>query len=413
MTTPWSTSLRVVTNNARHYATRAKPTPRVWAITDGGLQATLSTLTLAKRLGETTVKTIVSNPSIRSLPLIIQKSLVNWGARARTTALPWYLRGDDLQDDAPPDYIVASGSSAVVPGCLHVTRALANAPFSVFLGYPNLPFIFFDQVVIHKHEANVKMAKLGPLAQQRNCLVTKLPLFSKPADVISNNARKFTDNLLKSAKNKEITAVVVGGHHTDCRWYTEHALQLADSIKRMTTHLNHQVLVIFTDRASDKNTAAILDTLASVNKDHPPSQAPIITWDTRQSDLTARENAEAYEQLLQQVSRVIVTADLDYLTAHAALMRKPVYVAFGGQCRGYLQQWQQWLREQRLTRRLRIDRQRRKNVKPDTDVYSYLGPHPPFADATKVLETPAIVDRVKQLVTDAFQEKHTGKRVSS
>jgi hypothetical protein len=44
----------------------------------------------------------------------------------------------------------------------------------VFLGFTNLPFIHFDQVVIPKYEANVKMAKLGPLVIQKNCIVTEV-----------------------------------------------------------------------------------------------------------------------------------------------------------------------------------------------------------------------------------------------
>ncbi|ORX59547.1 hypothetical protein DM01DRAFT_1317640 [Hesseltinella vesiculosa] len=292
--------------------------PQVWAITDGGLQSTLHALALANRLGNVTVKKVVSQPSIRLLPLIVQKSLADWGARKKITSLPWYLQGDEL-DGPGPEYVVSCGSDAVVPGSLHVLKALPSRPYSVFLGHPNLPFLYFDQVVLSKHEANSKMAKLGPLAQQRNSLVTKLPILDIPSNTsLGSTAQQFSQQVLKPLRGKPITAVVVGGHHPDCRWYTEHAVQLADQVKRMVTKLDDNVLVIFTDRASEKNKTAILDTLSPVCEDHPSS---IVTWDMTQGDLSSLESAQAYEHVLTNVTRVALTADLDYLTAHACLFR--------------------------------------------------------------------------------------------
>lgn len=93
--------------------------------------------------------------------------------------------------------------------------------------------------------------------------------------------------------------------------------------------------------------------------------------------------------------------------------RKPVYVTFGGQCRGHLLQFQRWLRDQRLTRKLRLDRKHKpshhQKQPPLVDPYSYLGHHPSFAIAAKVF-APATMDHVIHELETIRQEKITGKR---
>lgn len=40
---------------------------------------------------------------------------------------------------------------------------------AVYVGYPNIPFINFDQVVLPKYEANAKMGKLYECAGAWSC----------------------------------------------------------------------------------------------------------------------------------------------------------------------------------------------------------------------------------------------------
>jgi mitochondrial fission protein ELM1 len=81
-------------------------------------------------------------------------------------------------DDTNPDYIIASGQDAI-PALVHLSKAnekifsgklehvnrenrneiLICSKKTVYLGYPNIPFINFDQVVLPKYEANSRMGK--------------------------------------------------------------------------------------------------------------------------------------------------------------------------------------------------------------------------------------------------------------
>lgn len=61
------------------------------------------------------------------------------------------------------------------------------------------------------------IAALGPLAKQKNGIITPAPLL----DVTPN----VTDH------QKGYSAVIVGGHSRDCKWYSEDALLLADNVK--------------------------------------------------------------------------------------------------------------------------------------------------------------------------------------
>jgi mitochondrial fission protein ELM1 len=80
------------------------------------------------------------------------------------------LTSKDEQDTSIPDYIISSGAEAI-PACLHYSKQNAKC-FSVYVGYPSIPFINFDQVILPKYEANAKMAALGPLAKQKNGIIT-------------------------------------------------------------------------------------------------------------------------------------------------------------------------------------------------------------------------------------------------
>lgn len=79
------------------------------------------------------------------------------------------------------------------------------------------------------------------------------------------------------------------------------------------------VTVILTERTTDA-AKAILNTVA----DEPG----VTLWDIQQHHhhhqdelSTAAQRAELYESLIQGASRVVLTGDLDYLTAHAIAQR--------------------------------------------------------------------------------------------
>ncbi|KAI8339552.1 hypothetical protein BC941DRAFT_490406 [Chlamydoabsidia padenii] len=272
---------------ALHYTTRATindggshlaSKPNVWVVTDGGIESTLQAVTVGKRLGQYSVKTITSNQFIRALPMVLQKYIVDWGTKRNQTkgltALPWYLEGEtDLQ-------------------------------LQIFLGFTNLPFIHFDQVVIPKYEANVKMAKLGPLVIQKNCIVTEVPLLD--------------NSLLALTRKRDTTVVVIGGHTSQCRWYSEDAVNLVHNMKKMVTQLHSNLLVIYTEKTPLSIKQIVTNT---INKSIPDHNTKVVTWDATQDELTSLERIETYDNLIHQASRVILTADLDYATAHATMKR--------------------------------------------------------------------------------------------
>lgn len=91
----------------------------------------------------------------------------------------------------------------------------------VYLGFPSLPFIYFDQVVLPRYEANTKLAHLGPYARQKNMVGTLTPLVAP-------------SSLCRSAPPSPYTALVVGGYTPYCRWYSEDAKLLVDNIRVST-----------------------------------------------------------------------------------------------------------------------------------------------------------------------------------
>lgn len=97
------------------------------------------------------------------------------------------------------------------------------------------------------------------------------------------------------------------------------------------------------------------------------------------------------------------------------MCRKPIYIAFGGYCTGHLAHFHRWLRDQRLTRKLRLDRKSSSSTilstsKENIDSFSYLGQHPPFSIASKVLQSHSILSHVKNEIESTRDEKLTGKR---
>lgn len=78
-------------------------------------------------------------------------------------------------------------------------------------------------------------AALGPLARQKNGIITPAPLLDT-----TTATYKQLDQMIPPSFSQGFTAVVVGGHSPNCRWYSEDAVNLADNIKvKRGLLLNH------------------------------------------------------------------------------------------------------------------------------------------------------------------------------
>ncbi|ORZ02695.1 mitochondrial fission ELM1-domain-containing protein [Syncephalastrum racemosum] len=361
----------------------------VLVLSDGKLESTLSGMALGRRLGDMRLKTIVGSKTLQAMPTLLQKYAVDWSKTSSSSRLPWFLQDADQKEQTMPDradYVVCTAADAI-PTCLATTK-LYKDMFSVYLGFPSLPFIYFDQVVLPRYEANTKLAHLGPYARQKNMIGTLAPLVAP-------------SSLSESRRSSSCyTAVVVGGYTPYCRWYSEDAKLLVDNIRRMVHH--DPVTLILTEHTTDA-ARSILNSIA----DEPG----VTLWDIQQQQQqqeasTASQRAEMYESLIQGASRVVLTADLDYLTTHAIAQSKPVYIAFGDRCRAYLQHFQRWARDHRLTRKLRLS----KTATKAQDVYSYLGTHPAWQDGQRLVEVQETLDYVVHELEALRGEKSTGKR---
>ncbi|KAI9487142.1 MAG: hypothetical protein EXX96DRAFT_614939 [Benjaminiella poitrasii] len=300
--------------------------PNVWVITDGGLESTLQAMALGKQLAGSNqlsntfkLKTATSSERLQMLPAILQKYLIDWSASryrgklSKSRKLPWYLSSKEpllSEDDLSPDYIITSGQKAI-PAGLHLSKSnTSRKTFTVHVGYPGIPFINFDQVVLPKYEANAKMAALGPLAKQKNGIITPAPLL----DLFTETDQTLTKMIPESFK-QNFSSVVIGGHSSICRWYSEDAVSLSNNIKRMITRLGDHVVIIFTDRTPElvksRMTKQILeDTNTNI-------KSSVFIWDTTKEPATTINKLKLYENIIQHSQRVILTADLDYACAHA------------------------------------------------------------------------------------------------
>ncbi|KAG2208467.1 hypothetical protein INT47_010163 [Mucor saturninus] len=351
------------------------------------------------------LKTMVASKKLQVFPAILQKFLVNWSAskhKAGTSNdLPWYLStSDKALDDSKPDYIVSSGQDAI-PACLHLSKANSNRKcFSVYVGYPGIPFINFDQVVLPKYEANAKMAALGPLARQKNGIITPAPLldtFPGPLPAL--------DQMIPGSFKKGYSAVIIGGHSPICRWYSEDAVTLADNIKRMVRNLGDKVVVVFSDRTPTMVKEKLTQKIEESIKD---SEESVVIWDSTKQTSTA-DKINTYESIIQNSQRVVLTADLDYACAHAASKGKPVYIAFNGQARSYLAHFHRWLLDTHLTKKLRLDRTKHKTNEAK-DPYSYLGDQTTWGNASREFQMKNTMSYVKKEIEEIREEKVTGKR---
>ncbi|KAG2217361.1 hypothetical protein INT45_012231, partial [Circinella minor] len=386
----------------------------VWVLTDGGIQSTLSGMALGKRLGQVELKTVVTSKGLQVFPPIVQKYLVDWFLSSHSNQskkikesnkLPWYLTLKEGEwNDPKPDFVVCSAPDAI-PACLSVTK---NNPFtySIYVGYPNIPFLYFDQVVLPKYEMDAKLAKLGPFySKQKNSIATQVPLLDLEKRENENSLNDILPSSFLDTNNKMMT-FIIGGYSPQCRWYSEDATLIVDNIQRIVKKLNTKVAVVFTE----KTTPEVKEKIRKLCDDATNS---VIIWDSMIDTETSLKRAQIYSSIIDKATRVVVTADLDYSVAHAAAKRKPVYIVFGDRCRQHLSRFHRWARENRITRKLRLDRGRGASQKQQHhayDPFSYLGNHGPWADGLKLVDNENTLEHIKHEVTELRQERVTGKR---
>jgi mitochondrial fission protein ELM1 len=169
----------------------------------------------------------------------------------------------------------------------------------------------------------------------------------------------------------------------------------------MVKNLGDQVVVVFTDRTPEM----VKDKLSARVKNNSES---IMIWDSTKETST-KDKINRYESIIGNAQRVILTADLDYATAHAISKNKPVYITFSGQARSYLSHFHRWLLDSHLTRKLRLDRTKHK-LNQANDPYSYLGEPIPWGNASQVFQIKHTMAYVKKEIEEIRAEKVTGKR---
>jgi len=327
---------------------------------------------------------IQPNSVFQGLPVILQKLLVN--TFPGSGPLPKFLsnKGDSMEGQYP-NVLITSGRDAVA-GALALKSKFRQSIFSVYLGFPDVPFINFDHVILPKHEAATKLAKLGPLSSQKNYTTTMAPSMSlgQQDDESMNRRLSACVSPAFHQSKSPMTAFVVGKHHHHCRWYPEDAALVADNIERIIKNLDHRVLLVYTDKTVPK----VKETIDSSLNKRMVVSSQLAVCDLSKIE-NVKEKCDTYDAILQASDQAVLTADLDYLVMEAVVKRKPVYIAFQDRCSSHLLQIHRWLRESHLTRKLRLDRMRNTMPADGTDVYSYLGNHKPWADGKKALNIDA------------------------
>ncbi|KAI9284698.1 hypothetical protein BC943DRAFT_58968 [Umbelopsis sp. AD052] len=220
-----------------------------WLLTDGSLESHKQCTSMADLIhAPFKVLQIKPNGVFQGLPVIIQKLLVETFPGSRQPGqLPSFLgnKGENL-DGTHPDILITCGRDAIA-GALSIKAKDRKSLFSVYLGFPDIPFINFDHVILSKHEAASKLAKLGPLSSQKNYTT-----ISDEASLTQRLATLASPEFLMT--ESPITTYVVGKHHHHCRWYPEDANLVADNIERIMNNLGHRVVLIYTDKTEQKTT---------------------------------------------------------------------------------------------------------------------------------------------------------------
>jgi hypothetical protein len=83
----------------------------------------------------------------------------------------------------------------------------------------------------------------------------------------------------------------------------------------MVTHLNDRVNVVFTERTPD-----IVKDKFTKRIETLPDPSIVTIWDSTRVE-NIQEKIDKYQEIIQNSKRVVVTADLDYASAHAVANR--------------------------------------------------------------------------------------------
>ncbi|KAH8549335.1 hypothetical protein BGW37DRAFT_114669 [Umbelopsis sp. PMI_123] len=296
-------SRSIVTPLALRLVTRtlsSKPGPRTaWLLTDGTLESQKQCTSMADLIhAKFKILQIKPNGVFQGLPVILQKLLVETFPGSRKQGhLPSYLsnNGENV-DGTQPDILITAGRDAIA-GALSIKAKDRQGIFSVYLGFPDIPFINFDHVILSKHEAATKLAKLGPLSSQKNYTAIAAP----PLHLVQQDE--------------------VGKHHHHCRWYPEDASLVADNIQRIIDNLGHRVVLVYTDKTEQK----VKDNIGNSLKKYLDESSQLASCDLSTIENT-KEKCDTYDALVQASNQSILTADLDYLVLEAVVRRCIIFI---------------------------------------------------------------------------------------
>ncbi|KAI8575232.1 hypothetical protein K450DRAFT_262713 [Umbelopsis ramanniana AG] len=291
-----------------------------WLVTDGSLESHKQCTSMADLIhAQFQILQIKPNGVFQGLPVIIQKLLVETFPGSRQQGqLPSFLanKGENL-GGTHPDILITCGRDAIA-AALSIKAKDRQSLFSVYLGFPDIPFINFDHVILSKHEAASKLAKLGPLSSQKNYTTISAPLMNLGQQDETSITRRLANLASPEFLNTEspITTYVVGKHHHHCRWYPEDASLVADNIERIMNNLGHRVILVYTDKTEQK----VKETIDKVLKKHLDESSLLAQCDLSTIE-DAKEKCQTYDALVQAGNQIILTADLDYLVLEAVVKR--------------------------------------------------------------------------------------------
>ncbi|RKP11606.1 mitochondrial fission ELM1-domain-containing protein [Piptocephalis cylindrospora] len=267
--------------------------------------------------------------------------------------------------------------------------------------YPDLPFAYFDSVILPRHDLR-KLAKLGPVAsQQKNMILTKGALHgvSKSSLQIPNTSTTaippaMLHRLSKGIGSREVFALFIGHPTSQCPWSLHDAEILAKEMLSLSKVWGHYLLVEFSQKTPALWKKGILKTLAS----EPTIQKRVWAWDGQGND--------PHMEILSLADRFVITADDPITVSEALTTEKPVYVHAPERCvNGPLKDFHRILRTSGHTRRFRlVHALDRESV---SDPYAGIGTWPawaPFLPSGQGSEVSMVATRIHQMQADRQME---------
>ncbi|RUS33369.1 LOW QUALITY PROTEIN: hypothetical protein BC938DRAFT_471982 [Jimgerdemannia flammicorona] len=175
-------------------------TPSTWIFIDGTRAARRQSIALAEALKlPYELKPVYPSKAINWLPVHIQKYIIDFAyvTKRPATRLPWYLSSPSADPLAGPypEFVIASGDTAIAP-CLEVGKRSGGQSFTVYLRFPNLSFVHFDQVVLAKIDSAKKLAPTGPRVTDQNNYISTLILLVSHVSLFDPRTMHSTQTLL-------------------------------------------------------------------------------------------------------------------------------------------------------------------------------------------------------------------------